>query len=135
MARFVVDIDSNEFNALSDKAATLVDVLEQAGYKIVTVFGIMEDNRCQFDEPSFNVERIINTFRMTHDCVLAPPESATVPKKFAKKGEEPEGAKVTKETKKPTAAAAKRRIRAATKKKATIKDVEDAEVVEIGTEA
>ena len=128
MARFVVDIDSNEFNALSDKAATLVDVLEQAGYKIVTVFGIMEDNRCQFDEPSFNVERIINTFRMTHDCVLAPPESATVPKKFAKKGEEP------KETKKTTPAS-KKRGRPATKKKAAVEDVEDGEVVELAADA
>ena len=127
MARFVVDIDSNEFDALSDKSATLVDVLEQSGYKIVHVYGIMEDNRCQFDEPAFNVERMINTFRMTHDCVLAPPESATVPKKFRKKTEAERKETEAVEAAKIKTTTKKRRGRPPAKKK---EEAVDAEIVE-----
>ena len=85
MARFVVDIDTTEFDPLADKTATLVDALEAYGYKIVTVYGILDDNRCQFDNPGHNVERMINSFRITHDCVLSPPESVATPKGFRKK--------------------------------------------------
>lgn len=85
MARFVVDIDTSEFNPLADKTATLVEALEAYGYKVITVYGVLDDNRCQFDDPNHNVERMINSFRIVHDCVLSPPESAVRTKELKKK--------------------------------------------------
>ena len=132
MARFVVDIDTQEFDELADKTATLVDALENAGYKIVTVYGILDDNRCQFDDPGHNVERMINSFRIVHDCVLAPPESATVPKGFRKKTEKElkEATEATMVVEKPKVApkAKKKRGRPAkAKQKAEAIDAEIAE--------
>lgn len=93
MARFVVDINTDEFNPLADKTATLLEALEKkCGYEICTVYGILDNNACQFDDPPHAVERLINQFRLLHDCVIAPPESAVKPKIFRKPGEPaPEG--------------------------------------------
>lgn len=125
MARFVVDIDTKEFDPLADKTATLIDVLEnKGGFKIATVFGIMEDNRCQFDDPPGNVERMINSFRILHDCVLSPPESATVPKAFRKKTDEELAADKLKTAPKAPKATKKKRGRPAKIKKEEAVDAE-----------